>query len=190
MHERTLGTAGGACRSVLIPARTRGAHWWRRVALLAAAGALGGCASPAHKAEPHAIYAADGAVSAAIVDVLSEQRYQVVAGTSYLQPIPRRANAKPEYPAALLDRQLPPLEVVVRIVVGGKGTVDRAWLLDGGGGEQAFADAVLRAVQDWTFVPLMQVTGDKAEPLPFTQDYRITFRQVNGRAIVDSGSLH
>jgi len=54
------------------------------------------------------------------------------------------------------------------------------------GGEPAFREAVLSAVGRWTFIPLKRVTGDKVERLPFTQDYRFTFRQVDGRAVVES----
>jgi hypothetical protein len=53
--------------------------------------------------------------------------------------------------------------------------------------ERGFGAAVLAVVPDWTFMPLLRVTGDKIEPLPFTQDYRFVFRQVNGRAVVESG---
>ncbi len=64
----------------------------------------------------------------------------------------------------------------------------RAAVIGGGNGDEAaFAEAALSAVRGWIFAPLMQVTGDKAEPLPFSQDYRFTFRQVDGRAVVDSG---
>lgn len=152
-----------------------------------AASLLVGCASASHQAEARLGYAADGTVSADIVDVASDTRYQAVQGSSYLQPIGRRANLRPAYPAALLDRRLPPVEVVARIVVDGKGEVERASVIESGM-DAAFDEAVLHAVRGWTFVPLMRVTGDKAEPLPFTQDYRFTFRQVNGHAVVESTS--
>ena len=144
-----------------------------------------GCATTDIPSHTRMAYAASGAVSADIVDVASTQRYQAVPGRSYVHPVPRRANASPEYPRALLDRRLPPVEVVVRIVVDGTGSVARAAVIGGGGGDEAaFAEAALSAVRGWIFAPLMQVTGDKAEPLPFSQDYRFTFRQVDGRAVV------
>ena len=84
-------------------------------------------------------------------------------------------------------RRLPETTVVARIVVDETGAVARADLVDSSGDEPAFADAVLSAVRGWTFIPLKRITGDKVERLPFTQDYRFTFRQVNGRVVVDFG---
>lgn len=147
-----------------------------------------GCASSPRAPEPREGYAADGAVSAEIVDAADEDaRYQPVPGSSYLSPLPMRENAKPEYPPALLDRRLPPATLVVRLIVDGAGKVADACIVENGGGEAAFADAVLAAVRGWTFFPLKRVTGRQVEPLPFTQDYRFTFRQINGRAVVEAG---
>lgn len=147
-----------------------------------------GCASSPRAPEAREGYAADGAVSAEIVDAADEgARYQPVPGSSYLSPLPVRENAKPEYPPALLDRRLPPVTLVVRLIVDGAGKVADARIVESGGGEAAFADAVLAAVRGWTFFPLKRVTGRQVEPLPFTQDYRFTFRQLNGRAVVEAG---
>lgn len=147
-----------------------------------------GCASSPRAPEAREGYAADGAVSAEVVDAPDDgARYQPVPGSSYLDPLPMRANAKPEYPPALLDRRLPPATVVVRLIVDGAGKVADARIVETGGSEAAFADAVLAAVRGWTFFPLKRVTGRQVEPLPFTQDYRFTFRQLNGRAVVEAG---
>lgn len=147
-----------------------------------------GCASLPRAPEPREGYAADGAVSAEIVDAADDgARYQPVRGSSYLSPLPMRENAKPDYPLALLDRRLPPATLVVRLIVDGAGKVADARIIENQGGEAAFADAVLAAVRRWTFFPLQRVTGRQVEPLPFTQDYRFTFRQVNGRAVVEAG---
>lgn len=155
------------------------------VALLCA---VTGCASPLPAPQPREGYAADGAVSAEIIDSAdAEARYQPVPGSSYLSPLPLRDNAKPEYPSALLDRRLPPATVVVRLIVDGAGKVADARVIDNVGGESAFAEAVLVAVRGWTFHPLKRVTGRVVEPLPFTQDYRFVFRQRNGRAVVEQG---
>jgi hypothetical protein len=43
-------------------------------------------------------------------------------------------------------------------------------------------------VHVWKFIPLERVTGDRIEALPFTIEYRFVFRQVNGRAVVESGN--
>lgn len=161
----------------------------RLLPLLAASGCLAtGCSSLSQQAVHDGAYAADGAVSAEIVDAAGEDaRYQPVPGSSYLSPLPMRENAKPVYPPALLDHHLPPVMLVVRLIVDGAGKVADARIVENDGGENAFADAVLAAVRDWTFFPLKRVTGRQVEPLPFTQDYRFTFRQVNGRAVVETG---
>ena len=150
--------------------------------------AVAGCASPPAAPPPREGYAADGAVSAEIVETIDAgARYQPMPGSSYLSPLPVRGNAKPEYPPALLDRRLPPAEVVVRLIVDGAGKVADARIMENAGGEPAFAEAVLVAVRGWTFFPLKRVTGRVVEPLPFTQEYRFVFRQVNGRAVVELG---
>jgi TonB family protein len=160
-----------------------------RALLLAMCGCIAaGCSSMGHEAMHRSAYAADGAVSAEIVDAPEgDARYQPIPGSSYLSPLPMRENAKPEYPPALLDRRLPPAMLVVRLIVDGAGKVADARIVENGSGEAAFAEAVLAAVRGWTFFPLKRVTGRQVEPLPFTQDYRFTFRQVNGRAVVDAG---
>lgn len=147
-----------------------------------------GCSSVAHEAIHRSAYVADGAVSAEVVDAADgDARYQPMPGSSYLSPLPMRENAKPEYPPALLDRRLPPAMLVVRLIVDGAGKVADARIIENASAETAFAEAVLTAVRGWTFFPLKRVTGRQVEPLPFTQDYRFTFRQVNGRAVVDAG---
>ena len=163
------------------------ARWHWGVAMPAACIALAGCASPTHRVEAREGYLADGAVSADIVDRPDSARYQPVAGSVYLNPLPIRENALPQYPPDLLARRLPEATVVVRIVVDETGAVARAELVDGSSGEAAFAEAVLSAVRGWTFIPLKRITGARVERLPFTQDYRFTFRQVNGRAVVEFG---
>ena len=164
---------------------------WREAApasVVVLLSAVAGCASQPAAPPPREGYAADGAVSAEIVETAdADARYQPMPGSSYLSPLPVRDNAKPEYPPALLDRRLPPAEVVVRLIVDGAGKVADARIIENAGGEPAFAEAVLVAVRGWTFFPLKRVTGRVVEPLPFTQEYRFVFRQVNGRAVVELG---
>ena len=150
--------------------------------------AVAGCASQPPAPPPREAYAADGAVSAEIVETAdADARYQPMPGSSYLSPLPLRENARPEYPPALLDRRLPPAEVVVRLIVDGTGQVADARIIENAGAEPAFREAVLAAVRGWSFHPLKRVTGRVVEPLPFTQDYRFVFRQINGRAVVELG---
>ena len=117
--------------------------------------AVAGCASQPIAPPPRDGYAAEGAVSAEIVDSAgADARYQPMPGSSYLDPLPLRDNATPEYPPALLDRRLPPVEVVVRLIVDGAGKVADARIIENAGGEPAFAEAVRVAVRGWTFYPL------------------------------------
>jgi TonB family protein len=157
------------------------------IVMLVVAWSMAGCAAHVPVAETRQGFAADGMVSTDVVDAEPEDRYQPVPGGRYQLPLDRRENARPAYPSGLLARQLSPIEVVARIVVDGSGRVQRATLVSDASSEPAFGAAVLAAVQGWTFMPLLRVTGDKIEPLPFTQDYRFVFRQVNGRAVVESG---
>ena len=93
-----------------------------RVAVVGLLSTLAGCASQPPAPQPREGYAADGAVSAEIVETIDAgARYQPMPGSSYLSPLPVRDNATPEYPPALLDRRLPPAEVVVRLIVDGTG---------------------------------------------------------------------
>lgn len=152
-----------------------------------------GCASRQPVPLPRIAYAADGAVSAEVVDAPGDARYQPVPGSRYFSQLPLSENARPKYPSGLLARKLPPVTIVARLIVNGSGEVEHASIVVAANDvpahdEPAFTDAVLSAVRTWTFIPLRRVTGKRIEPLPFTQDYRFTFRQVDGRAIVESGA--
>lgn len=132
-------------------------------------------------------YAADGAVGAERVnDDASTVRYQQSPGSSQLDLVPSQGNSLPVYPAERLDRRMPAVTVVVQLIVDAADKVSDVRILDNAGGEQAFADAVEHAVRGWTFLPLQRVlNGRHAQSLPFTENYRFTFRQENGRAVVE-----
>ncbi len=133
-------------------------------------------------------FGADGSVSAEIVDKPSNERYEIRAGEQYFRELPKRENAKPVYPGHLLEKKLEPVSVVARLIVNGTGTVEKAEIVDSSSDLSEFSESVLTAVRTWTFIPLKRVVGSKLEPLPFTQEYRFTFRQENGRAVVVQGS--
>ena len=146
-----------------------------------------GCAShPPPLATPTVGYSANGSVSADIQEADAAARYQPVPGSDYLSPVANPANASPVYPAGLLTQRLPPVQVVVRLIVDATGGVIDARIAADKGGEPPFAEAVLVAVRGWRFTPLQRVTGTRLEALPFTEDYRFTFRQVNGHAVVET----
>jgi TonB family protein len=147
-----------------------------------------GCASAPEKKEQETSFIFDGAVSADIVDEPTNERYKVLPGEKFFRELPRGENARPVYPASLLAKQLEPVSIIARIVVNGTGEVERAEIVESSTPIPEFSESVLVALRTWTFIPLMRVTGSKFEPLPFTQDYKFTFTQENGRAIVVQGS--
>ncbi len=149
--------------------------------------AVASCASKPAKEVSRTSYAADGSVKAEIVAAPEGSRYEVIPGVDYISPEPAAQNAMPEYPPELLAKNLDPIEVIARVVVNETGSVQIATLVGSTSQETAFSDGALAAVRTWTFVPLQRVEGLNAEAIPFTQDYRFTFKQVNGRAIVESG---
>lgn len=127
-----------------------------------------------------------GAVGAEAIVAPPEARYEVVEDVDYLLPQPSVLNAMPDYPPQLLEKNLAPVQMTVRLVVDAQGLVERAEILESTTSEEAFSEAVLESVKTWTFSPLTRVKSMVAEPLPYTQGYRFTFRQVDGRAIVES----
>jgi TonB family protein len=132
-------------------------------------------------------YTSNGAVKAEIVVAPEGSRYKNAPGVSYTNPEPERLNPVPTYPSYLLAKRLEPVEVIARVIVNATGSVDTVTITLNSSQEQAFSDATLTAVKTWTFRPLKRTEGLVTEPLPFTQEYRFTFKQVDGRAIVYSG---
>ncbi len=153
------------------------------VALLLAA-----CASRPPAPPLRTSYASDGAVTAQVVEGSRVEQYQNGPGVRYSGSGPAPDNTQPTYPPALLSRQLPPVTVDARLVVTTDGTVQSASVMRSSSTEAAFADAVLAAVHEWAFMSLTRVSGGEVERLPFSQEYRFTFRQVNGHAVVESGA--
>jgi outer membrane biosynthesis protein TonB len=153
-------------------------------AVVLAAGAAG-CKSRPPAPAPRERYASDGAVSAQLLVRPSTESYALVPGTVYRGGTAAPGNAMPQYPDGLLSMMLPPVTLAVRVVVGTEGTVTKAAITDPADPDPAFAAALLSTVSGWKFAPLERVSADKVEVLPFSQEYGFTFRQVNGRAVVD-----
>ena len=80
------------------------------------------------------------------------------------------------------------MSIVARLIVNEAGTVETAEIIESSTPLPEFSESVLVAVRTWTFVPLKRVIGNKLESLPFTQEYRFTFKQENGRAVVVQSS--
>ena len=147
-----------------------------------------GCSSVPKKTANSSAFAADGTVTAEIVDKPTNERYEALPGESFVRELPKSENVRPTYPSSLLAKQLEPVSVIARIIVNGAGDVEAAEIVESSSPAPEFSESVLAAVKTWTFIPLMRVTGNRKEPLPFMQDYRFTFKQINGRAIVIQGS--
>lgn len=143
-----------------------------------------GCATPSQHRSEKIVLTTHGAVSSEVVDKAKDERYQIHPGEQFFQEMPSQDNIQPSYPENLLSKQLQPVSVIARLVVRASGEVERAEIIESSAPDAEFSEAVLVAVRTWTFVPLTRVVGNKSEPLPFTQDYRFTFKQENGRAIV------
>lgn len=133
-------------------------------------------------------YKSNGAVDAELVAVPEGSRYRITPGVTFANPEPEILNALPEYPAHLLSRRLDSIEVITRLIVNAEGLAESATVTHNSSQEQAFADATLTAVKTWRFKPLKRTSNQVTEALPFTQEYRFIFRQLDGRAIVQSGA--
>lgn len=162
-------------------------------AILFATCVVGGCASKRalDKADPGSqitSYASNGDVKAEVIEAPERARYKATKGVTFISPEPWEKNAVPKYPPGLLIKRLDPVEVVVRVIVNTVGSVDSATIASTSSEEQAFAEETLAAVKRWAFSPLQRIEGPSIQPLPFSQEYRFIFRQVNGRAVVSSGS--
>jgi TonB family protein len=160
---------------------------------LIATGVVGGCATkraPDNTTPVGQInsYASNGDVKAEVIDAPERARYKATKGVTFINPEPWEKNAVPIYPPALLVKRLDPVEVVVRVIVNTTGSVDSATIANNSSQEQAFAEETLAAVKRWAFSPLQRVEGASIQPLPFSQEYRFTFKQIDGRAVVSSGS--
>jgi TonB family protein len=161
--------------------------------ILLAAWAVGGCASKraldnATPASQITSYASNGDVKAEVIEAPERARYKATKGVTFISPEPWEKNAVPKYPPGLLIKRLDPVEVVVRVIVNTVGSVDSATIANNSSEEQAFAEETLAAVKRWAFSPLQRIEGSSVQPLPFSQEYRFIFRQVDGRAVVTSGS--
>lgn len=161
-------------------------HRARTVLLVGLLGVLDvACKSAPKRPETRSVYASDGNVSAQPLQASSSERYPRESDATYALPYPAAENAVPQYPAGLLSSRLPPVNVQASLVVDGDGAVTDATIIEGDSVPPEFAQSVLVAVRSWRFSPLKRRKEGKVEALPFSQQYTFTFRQVNGRAVVE-----
>ena len=144
-----------------------------------------------------------GKVSSGVIEPSAAERYVMEQGAHYEQPMASPDNPMPVYPAQILKKRLPPIEVDVRILVGTSGKVSSfqipAWVNPE---EIPFDASIAAAVPQWKFTQLVKVIpgpgsttlvdafeaqtsySGTAVALPFHQDYRFVFSQTAGKASV------
>lgn len=165
-------------------------HAARHVAIAAVAIVFVGCAtksSPKPSTPP--AERRTGEVSESIVESDAASRYVIEPGQTYESPVVLGEYSLPEYPADRLADRLPPIEIVVRVVVGSEGLVERIDPLDEtNDGNRAFYDATRDALMRWEFSPfrIKDEATSIVRDLPFHQDYRFVFRQIDGKPQVET----
>lgn len=162
----------------------------RHVAIAAVAILFVGCAtksSPKPPAPP--VERRTGEVSESIVESDAASRYVIEPGQTYESPVVLGEYSLPEYPADRLTDRLPPIEIMVRVVVGSEGLVERVDPLgETNDTNRAFYDATKDALMRWEFSPfrIKDEATSIVRDLPFHQDYRFVFRQIDGKPQVDT----
>ena len=129
----------------------------------------------------------------ALPDTTQTRRYVLAAGESSRGATLRRL-ADPVYPATLLARNLPPVRIVVRLVIGINGRVQRllphpAMQLESVPYAQDFMAAIAECTAQWHFAPLVITrvviangkTTRTLRDLPFSLDYAFRFEVHDGR---------
>lgn len=165
-------------------------HAARHVAIAAVAIVFVGCAtksSPKPSAPP--VERRTGEVSESIVESDAASRYVIEPGQTYESPVVLGEYSLPEYPADRLADRLPPIEIMVRVVVGSEGLVERVDPLgETNDTNRAFYDATKDALMRWEFSPfrIKDEATSIVRDLPFHQDYRFVFRQIDGKPQVDT----
>lgn len=176
-------------------------HGWLRTSwfLLAALGmSLAGCANAPHAMSPRPTTEGDTSYRAVAKDDM--QHYQLAMGQVSTGAIPW-SHPAPAYPAALLDRRLPPQEVEATLVVNEAGKVVEVRIADEAQADasaRVFDQAVREATMQWTFEPLRfsQWAADangnshevSSETRPFSLDYVFRFAWKDGEPVTDANA--
>jgi hypothetical protein len=156
-------------------------------------GLLGGCATSMPPAPPPVN---DGAVSWKMATDPAQDHYRLKADqtASRVQLLER---VSPVYPASLLSLNLPVQEIPVKAIVDedGKVTEVRATAPTPADDvhRDAFFHAVVDAVQQWRYTPLLITDGDgnksgaATHAMPFSMDYVFRFEIKDGKPVVADG---
>ena len=139
----------------------------------------------------------------------TQARLALADNETFEPPMPRSGNTLPTYPAHLLERQLPPQALCLRIGIGEDGNVLDAEPVSEGPDcpgdlieESAFFAVASEAVRAWRFEPSFRCVHPSAEAAQASQGgcgldgtreipqavslvYRFVFRQIDGRGSVE-----
>lgn len=154
---------------------------------------LAGCAT---SMQPVPTPANDGAVSWKATNDPAQQHYQLKADqtASKVQVLDR---VSPVYPASLLSLNLPVQEIPVKAIVDEDGKVTEvratAPMSADDTHQDAFFHAVVDAVRQWRYTPLLITDNDGNKPgaathaRPFSMDYVFRFEIKDGKPVVADG---
>ncbi|MBB5207358.1 hypothetical protein [Chiayiivirga flava] len=152
----------------------------------------------------------EAGANVAVDEVAAAAPDRIVLGENerFQPPLPLAGNPMPEYPAALIDRALPPQTVCVQVSVDVDGKATGAHPVSQGpdcpapgNAETAFFEAAARATSQWTFEPAFRCVFDykpkprevcggedtHEEPQAVSVVYRFTFEVANGLGAVRLG---
>lgn len=152
----------------------------------------------------------DGETNVAVDEVSAAAPDRIVLGENerFQPPLPLSGNPMPEYPAALIERALPPQTVCVQVSVDVEGKSTGANPVSQGpdcpapgNAETAFFEAAAAATASWKFEPAFRCVFDykpkpkevcggedtHEEPQAVSVVYRFTFEQTNGLGAVRLG---
>lgn len=125
------------------------------------------------------------------------RHYTLTPGQAWSRPVLVR-NPAPLYPAALVELDLPPVDIVARLSVDEQGRVTAAYIPSDdppSARHHVFAQAVRAAVAEWRFTPMTftrEVRRAHAPatfvriPKPFSLWFRFRFAVIDGKPTTSS----
>lgn len=164
----------------------------RALTLFVAATLLAGCV---HTAQKQDAQPGIGSASYRTAEGTGLAHYKLAIGQIAMGAT-LEVHEPPVYPASMLARCPPQIELPARVIVGTQGNVDEV-RMNAPDTQQPFAESVRAAVQHWRYTPLTitrwaaDADGTSqpvdSEARPFSLDYVFTFHCEHGRTSVSSG---
>ncbi|GAB3023152.1 MULTISPECIES: TonB family protein [Oleiagrimonas] len=169
-------------------------------AMLGVASVLAACSTSQPRPLPQKP-AAHGQVRYEAVVDKHLKHYTLSSGQTTVAPAQRPDNPAPVYPASLVARKLPPVQVSALLIVDAEGRVEDVRIASEASDdpEQREFDAAVRAAaMQWRFTPLRIATWvedaqgnshrETAAAKPFSQRYRFQFEIRDGKPVVSAGA--